>query len=144
MQEEQPGSSPRFRESSLLFLPTRMKRPHPTRGKEESLQKGITCPWDSPGKKTGVSSQSLLQGVFPAQGPNPGLWHCRWILYHLSLQGSPYYLSSAAKLDTDNRLLWTCLRMLKSKPQKDQTDANQLIAPQSKAQKYLKWYQKNK
>ena len=31
------------------------------------------CPWDSPGKKTGVGSHSLLQGIFPAQGLNPGL-----------------------------------------------------------------------
>ena len=29
------------------------------------------------------------RGVFPTQGSNPGLPHCRWILYHLSHQGSP-------------------------------------------------------
>ena len=33
---------------------------------------------------------ALLQGIFPIQGSNPGLWLCRWILYHLSHQGSPY------------------------------------------------------
>ena len=33
--------------------------------------------------------QALLQGIFPTQGSNPGLPHCRWILYHLSQQGSP-------------------------------------------------------
>ena len=38
---------------------------------------------------TGVSSLSLLQGIFPTQGSNPGLLHCRWILYQLSHQGSP-------------------------------------------------------
>ena len=32
---------------------------------------------------------SLLQGIFPTQRSNPGLPHCRWILYHLSHQGSP-------------------------------------------------------
>ena len=32
---------------------------------------------------------SLLQGIFPTQGLNPGLLHCRWILYQLSYQGSP-------------------------------------------------------
>ena len=32
---------------------------------------------------------SLLQGIFPTQGLNPGLPHCRWILYQLSHQGSP-------------------------------------------------------
>ena len=34
-------------------------------------------------------SHSLLQGIFPTQGSNPGLSHCRKILYHLSHQGSP-------------------------------------------------------
>ena len=32
---------------------------------------------------------SLLQGIFPTQGSNPGLLHCRQILYQLSLKGSP-------------------------------------------------------
>ena len=44
---------------------------------------------DSPGKNTGVSCHVLLQGIFPTQGSNPGLPHCRRILYHLSHQGSP-------------------------------------------------------
>ena len=35
------------------------------------------CTWNSPGKNTGVSSHSLLQGIFPIQGLNPGLLHCR-------------------------------------------------------------------
>ena len=42
------------------------------------------------GKNTGVGSHSVLQGIFPIQGSNPGLLHCRQILYHLSHQGSPY------------------------------------------------------
>ena len=46
-------------------------------------------PWDSPGKNTEVGSCSLLQGIFPIQGLNPGLVHCRQILYCLSHQGSP-------------------------------------------------------
>ena len=46
-------------------------------------------PWNSPGQHIGVGSRSLLQGIFPAQGWNPGLPHCRWILYHLSHKGSP-------------------------------------------------------
>ena len=41
-------------------------------------------PWNSPGKNTRVGSLSLLQGIFPTQGLNPGLPHCRQILYHLS------------------------------------------------------------
>ena len=44
---------------------------------------------DSPGKNTGVGCQALLQGIFPTQGSNPGLPHCRRILYQLSHQGSP-------------------------------------------------------
>ena len=38
---------------------------------------GLYCPWNSPGQNTGVSSLCLLQGIFPAQGLNPGLLHCR-------------------------------------------------------------------
>ena len=46
-------------------------------------------PWNSPGQNTGVSSLSLLQGIFPTQGSNPGLLHCRQILYQLSHKRSP-------------------------------------------------------
>ena len=46
------------------------------------------CPCKSPGKDTGVGSHSLLQGIFPTQGSNLSLPHCRQILYHLSNQGS--------------------------------------------------------
>ena len=45
-------------------------------------------PWNSPGQNTGVGSLSLLQGIFPTQGSNPGLPHCRQILYQLGHQGS--------------------------------------------------------
>ena len=48
----------------------------------------LLCPWDSPGKNIGVGSHSLLQGIFPTQGSNLGLLHCRQILYRLSHQGS--------------------------------------------------------
>ena len=41
---------------------------------------------DSLGKDTGVGSHSLLQGIFPSQGSNPGLLHCRQILYHLNYE----------------------------------------------------------
>ena len=44
----------------------------------------LLCPWDSPGKNTGVGSHFLLQGIFLTQGLNPGLLLCRQILYHLS------------------------------------------------------------
>ena len=49
---------------------------------------GLYSPWNSPGKNAGVGSHSLLQRIFPTQGSNPGLQHCRCILYQLSHQGS--------------------------------------------------------
>ena len=52
----------------------------------------MDCPWNSPGQNTGVGSLSLLQRIFPTQGLNPGLLHCRWILYQLSHKGSPRIL----------------------------------------------------
>ena len=45
---------------------------------------GSSVHGDSPGKITGVGGHALLQGIFPTQGLNPGLLHCRQILYHLS------------------------------------------------------------
>ena len=44
--------------------------------------------WNSPGQNTRVGSHSLLQGIFPNQGSNPGLPDCRWILSAV-LQGKP-------------------------------------------------------
>ena len=46
----------------------------------------------SPGKNTRVDCRALLQGIFPIHGLNPGLSHCRQILYHLSHQGNPRIL----------------------------------------------------
>ena len=55
----------------------------------DSLQPhGLYRPWNSPGQNTGVGSLSPLQGIFPTQGSNPGLPHCRWILYQPSHNGS--------------------------------------------------------
>ena len=53
-------------------------------------------PWNSPGQNTGVGSLSLLQGIFPTQESNPGLLHCRQILYQLSHKGSPRILEWVA------------------------------------------------
>ena len=58
---------------------------HPTR---------LLCPWDFPGKDTGVVCHVLLQGIFPTQGSNLGLLHCRQILYRLNYEGrNKQYLS---------------------------------------------------
>ena len=47
----------------------------------------LLCPWNSLGKNAGVGCHSLLQGIFPTQGPNLGLLHCKQIPYLLSHQG---------------------------------------------------------
>ena len=57
---------------------------------------GLLSPWNSPGQNVGVGSLSLLQGIFPTQESNPGLPHCRWILYQLSHKGSPRILEWVA------------------------------------------------
>ena len=64
----------------------------------DSLQPhGIYSPWNSPGQNNGVDSLSLHQGIFPTQGWNPGLPHCRQILYQLSHRGSPAQLCHILK-----------------------------------------------
>ena len=54
-------------------------------------------PWDFPGKDTGVGCHFLLQGIFPTQGLNLGLRHCRQTLYRLSHLGSLYTYGAATK-----------------------------------------------
>ena len=56
---------------------------------------GLHSPRNSPGQDPGVSSCSLLRGIFPTQGLNPGLPNFRWILYQLSHQESPRVLGWA-------------------------------------------------
>ena len=71
-------------ESAVALVESDSSRPHglqPTR---------LLRPWDFPGKSTGVGCHCLLRGIFPTQGLNPGLPHCRQTLYHLSHQGGPW------------------------------------------------------
>ena len=56
----------------------------------------LYSPWNSPGQINAVGSLSILQGIFPTQGSNPGLLHCRWVLYQLGHQGSPRILEWVA------------------------------------------------
>ena len=51
----------------------------------------LLCPWNFPGKNTRVGCHFFLQGIFPTQESNPGLLHCKQILYCLSHQGRCYY-----------------------------------------------------
>ena len=75
----------------------------------------LLCPWDSPGKNTGVGCHALLQGIFPTQGWNPGLLHlllCRWILYcwatrEACLRGHPSLNGRGASIEKAER--WSCL-----------------------------------
>ena len=57
---------------------------------------GLHSPWNSPGQSNGVDSLSILQEIFPTQGLNLGLLHCRQILYQLSQKGSPRILEWVA------------------------------------------------
>ena len=71
----------------------------------------LLCPWDSPGKNTGVGCHFLLQGIFLTQGSNWGLLHCVQILYCLSRQASlKCYLSSFNSLV--NFLIWSISQQL--------------------------------
>ena len=69
---------------------------------------------DSPDKNTGEGCHAILQGFFLTQGSNPGVLHCRQILYCLSHQGSPYYeMCVCVKSLSHVRLfatLWTVAR----------------------------------
>ena len=57
---------------------------------------GSSVHGDSPGKDTGVGCRALLQGIFPTQGSDPGLPHCKQTLYCRSHQGSPRILEWVA------------------------------------------------
>ena len=85
-----------FRKTRFLFLEYDLwSESHSVMS--NSLQPhGLYSPWNSPGQNIGVGSLSLLQGIFPTQRSNPGLPHCRWILYQLSHKGSPRILEWVA------------------------------------------------
>ena len=57
---------------------------------------GLNSPWNSLGQNIRMGSLSHLQGIFPTQGSNPGLPHCRWILYQLSHKRNPRILECVA------------------------------------------------
>ena len=57
---------------------------------------GLYSLWNYPSQNTGVGWLSLLQGIFQTQELNPGLPHCRQILYQMSHKGSPRILGWVA------------------------------------------------
>ena len=75
----------KVKEKEKSLSGVRLLRPH-----------GQYSPWNSSGQNTGVGNLSLLQGIFPTQGSNPGLPHCRQILYHQSHKGSSRILECVA------------------------------------------------
>ena len=64
----------------------------------------VAVPFSTPDQNTGVGSCCLLQGIFQTQGLNPGLPHCRQILYQLSHQGSP----ELPRVPTYSVYCWDC------------------------------------
>ena len=76
---------------------------------------GLYSPWNSPGQNTGVGRLSLLQGIFPTQGSNPGLPHCGWIPYQLNHKGSPRIKDLLQRIFLTqelNRVLLSCRQIL--------------------------------
>ena len=72
---------------AMLYLVTQL---HPTLcDPMDYSPPGSSVHRDSPSKNTGVGCHALLQGIFPTQGLNPGLPHCRWILLLSKLPGKP-------------------------------------------------------
>ena len=69
-------------------------------------------PWDFPGKNTGMGCHFLLQGIFPTQGSNPGLLHCRQTLYRLSHLGSPVYTIGILYVYSIYHLSFNCLMVI--------------------------------
>ena len=80
----------------------------------------LYSPWTFSNKNTGVGCLSLLQGIFPTQGSNPGLPHCRQILYQLNHKGSPVNTLNLNLKNISHRILSeTGKRMIKKSSHKN-------------------------
>ena len=80
-QISKPQAQSRKSESEICSVMSNSLWPH-----------GVCSPWNSLGQNPRVGSLFLPQGIFPTQGSNPSLPHCRRILYQLSHKGSPRIL----------------------------------------------------
>ena len=101
------------------------KEARPSKGKREQLiilgseshllvsdlrLHGLYSPWNSLGQNTGVGSLSLLQGIFPIQGLNAGLLHCRCILYQLNHLREGKEKKTVSVHFLTSKAIRTCLR----------------------------------
>ena len=66
---------------------------------------GLSSPCNSSGQNTGVGSLTLLQGIFPTQGLNPGLLQCRQILYQLRQKLSPNFAYKPSLIHIGTQIL---------------------------------------
>jgi len=62
----------------------------------------LLCPWNAPGKNTGVGSHSVFQGIILTQGSNPGLSHCRKILYQTNYSNKILFKKSGGEEESMN------------------------------------------
>ena len=76
----------------------------------------LICPWDSPGKSTEVDCHALLQGIFPTQGSNLGLLHCRRILYRWATREAPRSECNSSNVKHTNLMSWTSICFLLQNP----------------------------
>ena len=76
----------------------------------------LLCPWDSLGKSTEVDCHALLQGIFPTQGSNLGLLHCRWILYRWATRKAPRSECNSSNVKHTNLMSWTSICFLLQNP----------------------------
>ena len=73
---------------------------------------GLLCPWDSPGRNTGVGCHALLQGIFPTQGSNPHLLHWQADSFPSEPPGKPRYMYNDTSICCYKllRVPWTAKR----------------------------------
>ena len=97
-------------------------------GPHELQPTRLLCLWDFPGKDTGVGCHFLFQGIFPTQGSNLGLPHCRQIFYQLSYKGSLKLFQKIAEEGTLSSSFYEATVTLIPKSEKGNTKKRNLQA----------------
>ena len=77
-----------------------------------SLRPHGHSPWNSLGKSPGVDCPSLLQWIFPTQGLNLGLPHCRQILYHVSHREGTHLRTLSIQMKTESFINFSSVQSL--------------------------------